>query len=289
MQIIWLQLVLLWYILFISQFNMLLCSISSIVQFCSVQSLSRVRLFVTPWIAARQVSLSINNTRSSLRLTSIESVMPSSHLILCHPLLLLPPTPPSISLFQWVNSPWIWVPSWRPMHSGCPGHSRPDGHPDGLGGCPPPWPAVSNSGPGVSSSAQPGGRPGTHPCQLPCPPGTLVASHWGLLTCTPSPSPLLQPSSCQPQLASLCPLTVSASPCIPLPSSLPLAPGPPAPLSCRAYLESPTVWLQACCPHYASVSPSTNGDSQGARHTVANYFTSTVCKAHRTESGPERG
>ena len=51
----------------------------------SVQSLSRVRLFVTPWIAARQASLSITNSRSSLRLTSIESVMPSSHLILCRP------------------------------------------------------------------------------------------------------------------------------------------------------------------------------------------------------------
>ena len=66
----------------------------------SVQSLSRVRLFATPWIAARQASLSITNSRSSLRLTSIESVMPSSHLILCRPLLLLPPTPPSIGVFS---------------------------------------------------------------------------------------------------------------------------------------------------------------------------------------------
>ena len=65
-----------------------------------VQSLSRVRLFVTPWIAARQASLSITNSRSSLRLTSIESVMPSSHLILCHPLLLLPPIPPNIRVFS---------------------------------------------------------------------------------------------------------------------------------------------------------------------------------------------
>ena len=70
----------------------------------SVQSLSCVRLFATPWIAARQASLSITNSRSSLRLTSIESVMPSSHLILCHPLLLLPPIPPSIRVLQWVNS-----------------------------------------------------------------------------------------------------------------------------------------------------------------------------------------
>ena len=74
------------------------------VQFSSVQSLSRVRLFVTPWIAARQASLSITNSQSSLRLTSIESVMPSSHLILCLPLLLLPPIPPSIRVFQSVNS-----------------------------------------------------------------------------------------------------------------------------------------------------------------------------------------
>ena len=69
-------------------------------QFSSVQSLSRVWLFATPWITARQASLSITNSQSSLRLTSIESVMPSSHLILCHPLLLLPPIPPSISVFS---------------------------------------------------------------------------------------------------------------------------------------------------------------------------------------------
>ena len=69
-------------------------------QIRSDQSLSRVRLFATPWIAARQASLSITNSRSSLRLTSIESVMPSSHLILCRPLLLLPPIPPSIKVFS---------------------------------------------------------------------------------------------------------------------------------------------------------------------------------------------
>ena len=70
------------------------------VQFSSVQSLSRVRLFATPWIAAHQASLSITNSRSSLRLMSIESVMPSSHLILCRPLLLLPPITPSIRVFS---------------------------------------------------------------------------------------------------------------------------------------------------------------------------------------------
>ena len=71
-----------------------------IVVFSSVQSLSRVRLFATPWIAARQASLSITNSRSSLKLMSLESVMPSSHLIRCCPLLLLPPIPPSIRVFS---------------------------------------------------------------------------------------------------------------------------------------------------------------------------------------------
>ena len=68
-------------------------------KFSSVQSLSRVQLFATPLIAARQASLSITNSWSSLRLTSIQSVMPSSHLIFCRPLLLLPPIPPSIRVF----------------------------------------------------------------------------------------------------------------------------------------------------------------------------------------------
>ena len=68
--------------------------------FSSVQSLSHVQLFATLWIATRQASLSINNSQSSLRFMSIESVMPSSHLILCHPLLLLPPLPPSIRVFS---------------------------------------------------------------------------------------------------------------------------------------------------------------------------------------------
>ena len=71
-----------------------------IIQFSSFQSISRVRLFATPWIAACQASLSITNCQSSLKLTSIKSVMPSSHLILCHPLLFLPPIPPSIRVFS---------------------------------------------------------------------------------------------------------------------------------------------------------------------------------------------
>ena len=69
-------------------------------QFSSVQSLSRVRLSVTPGIAAHQASLSITISRVSLRLTSIESVMPSSHFILCRPLLLLPPISHSIRVFS---------------------------------------------------------------------------------------------------------------------------------------------------------------------------------------------
>ena len=69
-------------------------------QFSSVQSLSRVQLFVTPWTAACQASLFITNSRSSPKLMSIKSVMPSSHLVLCRPLLLLPLIPPSIRVFS---------------------------------------------------------------------------------------------------------------------------------------------------------------------------------------------
>ena len=68
--------------------------------FSSVHLLSHVRLFATPWITARQASLSITNSWSSFKLMSIESVMPSSHLILCRPLLLLTPIPPSIRVFS---------------------------------------------------------------------------------------------------------------------------------------------------------------------------------------------
>ena len=68
--------------------------------FTLVQLLSHARLFATPWIAARQASLSTSNSESLPKLVSIESVMPSSHLILCHPLLLLPPISPSIRVFS---------------------------------------------------------------------------------------------------------------------------------------------------------------------------------------------
>ena len=69
-------------------------------QFSSVQPLSRVLLFATPWTATRQASLSITNFQSLLKLMSIEWVMPSNHLILCHPLLLLPSISPSIRVFS---------------------------------------------------------------------------------------------------------------------------------------------------------------------------------------------
>ena len=82
------------------------------IQFSSVQSLSRVRLFATPWIVARQASLSITSSRSSLKLMSIESVMPSSHLILCRPLLLLPPIPPSIRVFSNESNLCMWWPKY---------------------------------------------------------------------------------------------------------------------------------------------------------------------------------
>ena len=68
-------------------------------QFSSVQLLSCLRLFATPWTAARQASLSISNSRSLLKLLSIKSVMPSKHLILCRPLLLLPSIFPRIRVF----------------------------------------------------------------------------------------------------------------------------------------------------------------------------------------------
>ena len=79
----------------------------------SVQLLSRFRLFVAPWIAAHQASLSTTISRSSLKLTSIESVMPSNHLVLCHPLLLLPSIFPSIRVFSSESALCIrWPKDW---------------------------------------------------------------------------------------------------------------------------------------------------------------------------------
>ena len=81
--------------------------------FSSVESLSHVWLFTTPWTTACQASLSITISRSSLKLLSIESVMPSSHLILCRSLLLLPPIPPSIRVFSSESTlPMTWPKYW---------------------------------------------------------------------------------------------------------------------------------------------------------------------------------
>ena len=96
------------------------------IQFSSVQSLRHVQLFATPWITAHQTSLSITNSRSSLRLMSIESMMPSSHLILCHPLLLLPRIPPSIKVFSYESTlrmrwPKYWSFSFHIIPSKHPG------------------------------------------------------------------------------------------------------------------------------------------------------------------------
>ena len=96
------------------------CSISS------VQSLSRVRLFATPWIAACQASLSITNSWSLHKPMSIESVMPSSHLILCHPLLLLPPIPPNIRVFSNESALRIrWPEYWSFSFSISPSNQHP--------------------------------------------------------------------------------------------------------------------------------------------------------------------
>ena len=87
----------------------------------SVQSLSRVRLFLTPWTAAHQASLSITNSRSLLKLMSIELVMPSNHLFLYHPLLLLPSIFPSIRVFSNESALCIrWPKYWSFSFSICP-------------------------------------------------------------------------------------------------------------------------------------------------------------------------
>ena len=94
--------------------------------FSSVHLLSRVWLFVTPWIAAHQASLSITITWSSLNLTSIRLVMPSSHLILCHPILLLPPIPPSIRVFSNESTLHLrWPKCWSFSFSISPSNEHP--------------------------------------------------------------------------------------------------------------------------------------------------------------------
>ena len=92
----------------------------------SVQSRSRVKLFATTWTAAPQASLSITNSRSSLKLMSLQLVMPSSHLILCRPLLLPPPMPPSIRVFSSESALHIrWPKDWSFSFSISPSNEHP--------------------------------------------------------------------------------------------------------------------------------------------------------------------
>ena len=92
----------------------------------SIQSLSRVRLFETPWTAARQASLSITNSRRLLNLMSIESVMPANYLILCHPLLFLPSIIPSIRVFSHKSALHImWPKHWSFSSSISPSNEHP--------------------------------------------------------------------------------------------------------------------------------------------------------------------
>ena len=99
---------------------------SSALQFSSVQLLSHVRLFVAPWTAARQASLSITNSKSPPKPMSIESVMPSNHLILCHPLLLLPSVFPSIRGFSNESALHIrWPKYWSFSFSMSPSNEHP--------------------------------------------------------------------------------------------------------------------------------------------------------------------
>ena len=98
----------------------------SSVQFSSVQSLSRVRLLATPWTAARQASLSITNSRSPPKPMFIESMMPSNHFILCHPLLLLPSIFPSIRIFSNESALRIRLPKyWSFSFSISPSNEHP--------------------------------------------------------------------------------------------------------------------------------------------------------------------
>ena len=95
-------------------------------QFSSIQSLSHVWFFVTPWTTAHQASLSITNSQSLLKLMSIESVMPSSHLIFCCPLLLLPPILPSIRVFSNESTLCIrWPKYWSFSFSISPSNEHP--------------------------------------------------------------------------------------------------------------------------------------------------------------------
>ena len=104
----------------------LFCDLASLYPYYSPVQFSRVRLFVTPWIAAHQASLSITNSQSLLKLISIELVMPSNHLIPYHPLLLLPPIPPSIRVFSnESNLHMRWPKYWNFSFSISPSNGHP--------------------------------------------------------------------------------------------------------------------------------------------------------------------
>ena len=116
----------------------------SCLQFSSVQLLSHVWLFATPWITACQASLSITNSWSLLKLMSIESVMPSSHLILCCPLLLLSPIPPSIRDFSNESTLHMrWPTYWSFSVSISPSNDTQDWFPLGWTG----WISLQSKGP----------------------------------------------------------------------------------------------------------------------------------------------
>ena len=113
------------------------------VQFSSIKSLIHVKLFVTPWITARQSSLSITNSQSLLKLMSIESVMPSKHLILCHPLLYLPSVFPSISVFSSESALSVrWSKYWSFSFSISPSNNIHDWFPLGWTG----WISLQSKG-----------------------------------------------------------------------------------------------------------------------------------------------
>ena len=113
-------------IIFVSVSHTCACTHINRKQFSSVQSHSRVRLFATPWISALKASLSFTNSRGLLKLMSIESVMPSSHLILCHSLLLLPSIPPSIRVFSNESTLHMrWPKYWSFSYSISPSNEHP--------------------------------------------------------------------------------------------------------------------------------------------------------------------
>ena len=119
------------------------CVFSLVTYISSVQLLSHVRLFATPWIAACQASLSITNSWSLFKLTSIESVMPSRHLILCHSLLLLPPIPASIRVFSSESALHMrWPKYWNFSFSISPSKERQDWSPLGWTG----WTSLQSKG-----------------------------------------------------------------------------------------------------------------------------------------------